>query len=274
MNIARVFARRTKATPTDELAFYDEPGLFVPPVDVVHVSVTFSYDLSRAERLARSWSRIAPVTVGGPATGMAGEQFAPGMYLKPGYVITSRGCPNRCWFCRVWRREGEVRELSITEGANVLDDNLLACSEAHIRAVFAMLKRQPKQAEFTGGLEAARLEPWHVDLLAGLKPKQAFFAYDTPNDYEPLVQAGRTLQEAGFEFRQKRLRAYVLIGHPKDTFEKAERRLYRTLEAGFWPMAMLYRDEGGKVDLAWRRFQRPWTRPAAMAHHVERRQKG
>jgi hypothetical protein len=28
MKIARVFPRKTKASPTDELAFYDEPGLF------------------------------------------------------------------------------------------------------------------------------------------------------------------------------------------------------------------------------------------------------
>jgi hypothetical protein len=80
--------------------------------------------------------------------------------LKKGYVITSRGCPNRCWFCSVWRREGEViRELPVTDGWNVLDDNLLVCSENHIRAVFAMLARQRRMPLFTGGLEAAWLKP-------------------------------------------------------------------------------------------------------------------
>jgi len=34
--IARVFPRRTRATPTDELAFIGEPGLFPPEVDAVH----------------------------------------------------------------------------------------------------------------------------------------------------------------------------------------------------------------------------------------------
>ncbi|MCL5103035.1 MAG: hypothetical protein M1133_02815 [Armatimonadetes bacterium] len=109
--IARVFPRRTKATPVDDLAFYDEPGLFPPCVDEVHVSVTFTYDLPRAEHLAKAWERVAPVTIGGPATGMPGGEFTPGAYLKAGYVITSRGCPNRCWFCSVWRREGNTREL-------------------------------------------------------------------------------------------------------------------------------------------------------------------
>jgi hypothetical protein len=101
--------------------------------------------------------------------------FIPGMYLKEGYVITSRGCPNRCWFCSVWCREGEnIRELPITEGWNILDDNLLACSEKHIKAVFAMADRQEKRPYFTGGLEAARLQLWHVHEFAKLKPKKMF----------------------------------------------------------------------------------------------------
>jgi len=166
----------------------------------------------------------------------------------------------------VWRREGhEVRELPISEGWNVLDDNLLACSEEHIRATFAMLKRQKHPVEFTGGLEAARLEPWHVDLLADLKPKQAFFAYDTEDDLEPLIQAGRLLLDAGFTEASHTLRCYVLIGQPRDTFEQAERRLRQTIEAGFFPMAMLWRNDMGQTDLQWRRFQRLWARPAITA---------
>ena len=52
--IARVFPRRTKATPVDELAFIGDPGLFVDDMNIteVHVSVTFSWDLPEADRLA------------------------------------------------------------------------------------------------------------------------------------------------------------------------------------------------------------------------------
>lgn len=264
MRIARVFPRVTRATPVDDLAFYDEPGLFPPEVDEVHVSVAFTYDLPRAERLARAWRHAAPVRIGGPATGEAGGEFVPGLYLKPGYVITSRGCPNRCWFCSVWRREGQLRELPVTDGWNVLDDNLLACSEGHIREVFAMLARQPQRPEFTGGFEAAKLERWHVEELTRLKPKSMFFAYDTSDDYEPLVRAGRMLLEAGFTTTSHTLRCYVLIGYPRDTFEAAEHRLKQALEAGFTPMAMLWRDENGQRDREWARFQRVWARPAAI----------
>lgn len=265
MKIARVFPRRTKASPTDSMAFFDEPGLFPVEADAVHVSVAFTWDIPRAERLARAWEKIAPVTMGGPAMGAPGGDFTPGMYLRSGYVITSRGCPNRCWFCSVPKREGALRELPITEGYNILDDNLLACSEQHIRAVFAMLRGQKLgRPEFTGGLEAARLQDWHVDLLARLKPKQMFFAYDTPDDWEPLVIAARKMQEAGFTPASKRMRAYCLIGFPGDTMDAADRRLRSTLTLGVLPMAMLWRNETGDRDAEWVKFQRPWMRAAMM----------
>jgi hypothetical protein len=97
LKIIRVFPRRTKATPCDDLAFIGEPTLFAE-ADEVHISVSFSWGLPEAERLEKQWRYIAPVKIGGPATGQRGEGFTPGLYLKPGYVITSRVCPNRCWF--------------------------------------------------------------------------------------------------------------------------------------------------------------------------------
>jgi len=268
--IARIFPRRTAATPDDAFAFTGEPGLFVPDgLTAVHVSVAFTYDLPRAEYLARSWARTGlPTEIGGPATGTRGEEFVPGRYLRDGYTITSRGCDNRCWFCSVWRREGGLRELPIHDGCNVLDDNLLACSEAHVRAVFAMLARVKRERhqpiEFTGGLEAARLQPWHVDLLADLRPKQMFFAYDEPADYEPLVAAGRMLREV-FTDTSRSLRAYVLCGHPRDTPDAAEARFVQTLEAGFWPAPMVYRNERGERRPEFIPLARTWFRPASAA---------
>ena len=290
MRLARVFPRRTVATPADPLAFVGVgPGFppLWPAVDAVHVSVTFSWDMPAAERLAREWERVAPVIIGGPATGQRSEEFVPGRYVAPGYVITSRGCPNRCPFCDAWKREGTTRELPITDGWNVLDDNLLACSEAHVRAVFAMLARQKRQwpttsldskgrvqyhrPEFTGGLEAARLRPWHVDLLADLRPAQMFFAYDEPRDYEPLVDAGRLLRAAGFATKHgeppSAMRCYVLVGREGDTFAAAESRLRATVRAGFIPYAIPYRG-AEPVSREWATFAGPWMRPAETRRFV------
>jgi hypothetical protein len=69
MNIARVFTRKTHASPDDPLAFFGMPPDPFPEVDAVHISVTFTWDLWLADMLAEAWGRVAPVQVGGPATG-------------------------------------------------------------------------------------------------------------------------------------------------------------------------------------------------------------
>lgn len=267
MRIARVFPRKTKASPDDELAFFGSPPLLDPPdVDEVHISVAFTYDKPIAEELAFQWECLGvPVKIGGPAYNDAGGEFHPGLYLKKGYTITSRGCNNACWFCMASQREGRLRELQIKDGWDVLDNNLLQCSESHIRSVFEMLKRQDHKPKFTGGLEAKQLMPWHCELLRDVKPERMYFAYDTPDDYEPLVEAGRMLMNAGFSPKSHIMACYNLVGYKGDTFEKAEKRLTQTIKAGFMPYAMLYRDKDGKVDREWQKFQREWLRPAIVS---------
>jgi hypothetical protein len=260
----RVFPRRTEATPRDDGVRIGEPSLFDKDVEYVAVSVTFTWDLPEAERIARLWAELAPTDVGGPAVGTIGREFVPGEFLGEGYTITSRGCPERCWFCGAWKRDGVVvRELPIRDGWKVQDDNLLACSEAHIRAVFAMLARQRHQVEFTGGLQAVRLAPWHVDLLASLKPRPAvWLAYDDESDLDPLRAACRMLQEAGW--CRRKMRAYVLCGFAQDTFEDAELRMRRVCACGADPMAMVYRGTDGVEAEGWHAWARQWIRPACM----------
>ena len=262
--IMRVFPRKTTATPDDELTCIGSPDDMEcsrQDWDEVHISTLFTYDIPVAEMLFKEWSATCSIVrLGGPAFGDSGCEFTPGMYVKQPYVVTSRGCPNNCWFCDVWKREGGIRELEIKDGSNVLDSNLLACSPEHIKAVFEMLEHQPGSPQFTGGLEAARLEKWHVKLLKKVKTSQMFFAYDTPDDFEPLKKAGELLRLANFT--RSHLRCYVLIGGPNDTTKKAERRLLQAWECGFMPMAMLWKNKAGDEDKEWRRFQRNWARPA------------
>ena len=270
----RVFPRVTRATPRDELAYAGPPDLFTDPADEVHISVAFTADLLRAERLAYDWQGWAPrVLLGGPATGQRSEAFVPGRYVKPGYVITSRGCPCTCWFCDVWRRENDApralpRELAIAEGWNVLDDNLLACSRPHVEAVFRMLARQARRAEFTGGLWAAGLQDYQVGLLADLKPRpRCFFAYDPGDPFETLRSAARRMLTAGFTEASHRLLCYVLIGYPHDTMAAAEKRLEDMVRIGFTPFAMLWEPDRPAAEKFrpspdWQAFRRRWIRPA------------
>ena len=240
--------------------------------DEIHVSVTFTWDKSRAEMLAEKWSRVAPVKIGGVAYGDSSLEFIPGRYVRQGYTITSRGCPERCWFCGVWKKWPTVNLLPIVDGWNVLDDNLLACPRDHVEAVFAMLRRQGRQCEFSGGIQPQRLEDWHVDLFASLRPRpNIFFAYDDPggtNDrLEHLESAARRLFEAGFTPQSHRLRSYVLIGYPKDTTAAAEDRLQSLKRIGITPFAMRWRPENKAGERRapgpeWRKFQNRWARPA------------
>ena len=270
--LIRVFPRRTKATPTDALARFGPPGLF-DEADEVHVSVTFTWDKPKAERLAEQWQSVAPVKVGGVAYGDTSLEFIPGRYIKPGYTITSRGCPRRCWFCGVWKKWPQPNPMPIYPGWNVLDDNLLACPEWHVRAVFDMLKQQTQRVEFTGGLEAAALQDYQVDLLASLKPRPSmFWAYDPGDPLETLEYAATRMLAAGWTRESHRLRCYVLIGYPRDTFAEAEKRLTDMVRIGFTPMAMLWRPEteaAMKWEPAseWRAFQRRWVRPAIIHAH-------
>jgi hypothetical protein len=265
--IIRVFPRKTRATPTDALAYFGPPDR-VAEADEVHVSVTFTYDKAFAEYLAEQWKHVAPVKIGGVAYGDRGAEFIPGRYIKPGYVFTSRGCPRRCWFCSVWKRDPVPRLLPIIDGWNILDDNLLACPRDHVEAVFAMLRQQNRRIEFTGGLEALSLQDYQVDLLASLRPRPTmFFAYDPGDAFETLQSAASRLLEAGFTAASHLMRVYVLIGFPKDTIPAAEERLQQMRSIGFTPYAMLWRPETPSQmkwapEESWRRFQRLWARPA------------
>ena len=267
--IARVFPRKTAASPTDMLAFFREPTIeniadcIQLGVTEVHISVTFTWDLERAEELYDAWQILGvPVDVGGPAFDDRMGDFVPGMYLREGMIFTSRGCTKDCWFCSVPRcAHGVIRELPIADGWNILDDNILGTSEQHFRAVCEMLKRQKRRALFTGGLEPALLQQWQADLLREVNPDRMYTAYDTKDDLEPLIEMGKNLRLAGFSMARHSMRCYVLCGYDGDTFEGAEKRMIQTMQAGFVPFAMLFRDESGKYELEWKRFQREWCKP-------------
>jgi hypothetical protein len=261
--VIRVFPRRTSITPDDELVRVGIGPGFFDEADRVEISVAFTWDLPLAERLESQWRHVAPTNMGGPALMTRGEDFTPGHFVKLGHTITSRGCPNHCWFCSVWRREGVgVRELPIHDGYDILDDNLLACSDEHVRAVFAMLSAQTRKPKFTGGLEARILKPWHCAELRRLKPERLYFAYDTPDDHDPLVEAGKMLRAAGFTTASHVLGCYVLCGWSGDSFDSATLRMTQTAAAGFMPQAMLFRDKSGIVDADWARWARKFARPA------------
>ena len=260
----RVFPCGTKWTPTDPMAFIGEPGLWRPGTrqTPVRISVTFSWHKAEAERIALHWRQYYDdVQVGGPAYNHPGGEFTPGMFLKEGCTITSRGCPKKCGWCVVPTREGNVRELQIKPGWIVQDNNLLACSEKHIRSVFDMLREQHRCAFFNGGLDKHFLKPWHREMFDSIPVGELWFACDTGADIPWLEKAKAILD--GYPVRK--LRCYTMIGYNGETLLDAERRLERVLALGFLPYTQLYQPETRKTYAdEWRHLCRKWARPAAM----------
>jgi hypothetical protein len=264
VKIARVFPRRTSATPDDELAFIGDPPLFLPNVDEVHVSCTFTWDVNEANRLHRAWQAQGyKVRIGGPAFGSPAGEFTPGLYLKEGLTMTSRGCIRRCPFCFVPQREGRLRLLPIQPGWDIMDNNLLACPREHVEAVLDMLELQPKAARFTGGIDARLCQEWFAARLGGRRVQILYTAFDHPSARPHVERAVAMLRSAGLTQRQ--VGCYVLVGDEGDTLAAAEERLEWVFRTGGTPFAMYYRpaeDRRTSIPQEWSRFVRRWNRPA------------
>ena len=261
--IIRVFPRRTKWTPTDELAFIGDPPLFLPDDRniPVMVSVVFTWDKDEGRRLGRAWSdHFTDVNVGGPAFGDQGSEFVPGRFLRQGVTITSRGCPNHCPWCHVPGREGAIRELPIRDGWIVQDNSLLACSDAHIESVFEMLAAQHRRVFFKGGLDARLFTLRHRELLDTIRIGELWFACDHAAALAPLQRVAPMLAGVPVDKR----RCFVMIGYGDESISQAESRLESVYRLGFLPFCQLYQDEQKKVWASeWRSLARKWMRPAA-----------
>jgi len=255
MQIAKVFPTKTKMCPDRNNTYFGFPDKNTPQYDQVHISVTFTWDLPKIKQLEKAWNNFGKVKIGGPALGDSGSIFIPGMYLKSGVTITSRGCPHNCSFCFVPKREGKIRELPIMPGNIIQDNNILACSENHLSKVFNMLKTQ-KQIDFSGGLESRLITNEIAQELSKLRIKQLWIAYDHPANKQSVEKAVSILRQY---FNRNKIRCYALIGFQDDTIEKADKRLRWLWDIGTLPFAMLYH-----THLEWKKFQREWTRPAIM----------
>ena len=266
--ILRVFARKTSMTPMDELTYYDTPGLFVQEHDEVHIVVTFTWDLERGQYLKECWESATdkPVRIGGAAFGdpCLGD-FVPGLYLKHGVTITSRGCVNACPWCLVSRREGKLREIENFAAGNIVqDNNFLACSKQHRAKVYEMLKGQRK-IDFSGGLESEFLTDWDVEQIRGLKINKLWLACDSKERVKPFQKACKKLVNAGFS--RDKIHCYVLCGNDMN---ENEDRLRTVFEAGALPFAQLEQPcEWKEYPREWKRFARLWSRPALYKAHMK-----
>ena len=266
--IIRVFCRQTSYTPTDEYAFVGPPpGLFIPEHDEIHISVSFTWDKPLAEELAFQWESVTnkPVKLGGPAYHSEVGDFTPGLYVRQGITFTSRGCNNNCSWCGVREIEGTLREIPITPGNIIQDNNFLQCSRAHKDKVFDMLRTQ-RGICFRGGLETDLIDDHFVDAIRGLRIAELWLACDTDAQLPRFKKACEKFKAAGFT--REKIKCYSLIGKDMEAEEERNREIFR---AGAMPFSQLYRDFTEiktEYSAEWRAFERQWQRPAATVAHM------
>lgn len=243
--VLRVFPRRNNAIPDDDLVWIGPPGFLIPDVDEVHVSCTFTWDLPDARMIFDAWAARHPnVKIGGPALGTIPGEFEPGMYLKQGFVITSRGCPNKCKNCFVPRTEGALRPLLIKDGWNIVDNNLLANDRDHVATVFDMLRCQNHPALFSGGLDVRYMDDWVIENLVDLRIQMFYIAYDYKG-MEPLIErvVGKIKSKTGWSDGTMRANVgcYILVNFKGDTPDAALQRIKWIQGLGLFPYPMFYR---------------------------------
>lgn len=265
--VIRVFPERNKWTPDDEWAFVGEPPLFRPldPNTPVRISVTFTWWRKRAEELANSWKRFySDVQIGGPAYDDPGGEFTPGMFLKKGCTITTRGCPKKCGWCKVPFSEGNQRLLKIKPGWIVQDNNILSTPRNHFEDVFEMLRQQKRNIFFNGGLDKHFLQPWHVPYFDSLPIGEMWWACDVPDDFRWLER----VKELFSHVPMRKMRCYTMFGYEGETLSEAEKRIEKVFELGFMPFSQLYQPPTAEMPTKiygpdWKAVNRKWSRPAA-----------
>lgn len=176
------------------------------------------------------------------------EHICPDYSLYPqfsaAYGFLTRGCPNKCGWCVVPKKEGAIRphaELSEfiadRKEAILLDNNVLA-SNFGLSQIEEIIRRGIR-VDFNQGLDARIIanNPDVARLLAKVKWMQYIrMAYDHAANEEPVMCAIENLKAAGV--KPYRMFFYVLVKDVPD----ALRRIEQLRTAGAQPFAQPYRD--------------------------------
>lgn len=212
--------------------------------DTLYISVPFTWQMARAERLANEWRGKA--LIGGPGTMTPNEcyGFEPILFHNPCATVTTRGCPNSCGFCAVSNLEPQFYEIPDYRPAPVIcDNNFTAASIKHQEHVVEKQK-QFRLTDFNQGLEAKRFTPELADLLGKLRCRVRF-AFDYWGCEGELKRAVDLCRAR----TTKDIRVYCLTGY-NDTPESARARLELVRSWGILPTPMRYqpRDARDKND--------------------------
>jgi len=163
------------------------------------------------------------------------------------FTFTTRGCPNKCAYCAVWRLEPELwinpnwRAHIVDEKpfAMVSDNNLSAQPSEHLFEVVDYLAEKKKKVVFDNGLDCKLITPEKAKKLATLKYARTGLrlAFDRIEEDGIFQDAIHCLLKHGVS--KSNIMAYVIFNF-KDTPKEADYRMRECVKLGIRPYPQQY----------------------------------
>ena len=176
---------------------------------------------------------------------------------KTAYGFLTRGCPNKCFWCVVPKKEGAIKpymdadEIAIEGRTNLvlMDNNILASGDYGLAQLVKIIDRG-YHVDFNQALDARLVDETKAELLAKVKwIKLIRFGCDTHAQIDQCERAIALLEKYGYKGE---IFLYTMIGGStdfKECFERINSWRGRMLEARLkhercvvYPYAQPYRD--------------------------------
>jgi hypothetical protein len=231
------------------------PTLLDPP-DKVYASCVFKWNQHLAQEMIATWGSM--ITVGGSGYDETVKLPDYVESMPPDYDLygnshaigfISRGCPNKCPWCIVPRKEGKLRRVStaaeIAAGHDeviFLDNNFLALPD-HCDDLRWLAQQDSIKMDFNQGLDARLITDENAALLAKCRyclpgGEKVRLALDSISQKHALTRAIDILGKAGI--KPYTIFVYCLIGY-SGLESDIDRLLYlHSLRVRVFPMG--YRD--------------------------------
>lgn len=210
----------------------DDVGFAVSYPDIVYASVIFKKNRHKVDGL-KFFFPDAEIIIGGPGYDLLIKLPDEIERIKPDYDLyqmdyslgyTSRGCPNKCYFCVIPKSEGSFKRWQHPKEwhdfrfkkARVLDPNILADPEWFMEVTDWFIEHNIA-LDFSQGLDIRLVTPEIAEQLNRIRFwKPIHFAWDNEKDKEKILRGIRILKDAGMSniLRHKSL-FYVYCHNPK-----------------------------------------------------------
>lgn len=195
----------------------------------------------------------------------------PSIGHKTAYGFLTRGCPNKCKWCIVPKKEGvikpymNVEEIAI-DGRNeliLMDNNILASDHGieQIEKIIKMNEGRKKKikVDFNQGLDARLVTDEIAKILSRLKwIQQIRFGCDTPKQIEECEKACAMIDKHGYKGE------YFFYCILLDDFDESFSRVNHWKKKGssrYLPHCQPFRDIGNKSQIIpqWQKDMARWT---------------